>query len=274
MVQEDSIENIKIKMNEIHRGGKKVISNYYNNCNSNDKLYVLYGQYTVVFWYDDNGVIRCYYYSIDDEEALEMLKKVPSGVIVDVLVKQDKNLLLPLEKIGFSFLYQLQRFSSVSLSDASQERLGFIRDMYKKENVRVATIYDLDIIYDKMYDIFDIRESHLPSKRQLLEYINKKWMCLYCEEDKIKGFYLFKVANNGQFYGFQIWNGTGPEGYFSLVMKANELHVDYCKSNGIEMEKIPPSYCWVNTRNKKAIRPIKFWGMQYDGLSDYVYEKN
>ena len=237
----------------------------------------MYGENAIAFWCDDNGVIRGYYYASDIDELKELLKYLPKGTVIDVITRGDLNTSAFLGLSGFCFLHELQRFSSVGLSSEESkyisERIKFMADMYKVENVCVATENDVDVLNDKLYEIFDKRESHLPTRDELVEYIQRRWVCLYYENKELKGFYIFKVMSNGQFYGYEIWNGTGPDGYFSMVMKANELHAEYCNSNKIPLDKIPPSYCWVNVKNKKAMRPIKFWGMKFDGLRDFVYEK-
>ena len=81
----------------------------------------------------------------------------------------------------------------------------------------------------------------------------------------------------GQYYGYQIWNDVGPEGYFSLTTLTDKLYAEYMEKNKAEYNqeniKSKPSYSWVNVKNKKSMRLVKFWGQKFDGLYDFVYEK-
>ena len=148
--------------------------------------------------------------------------------------------------------------------------------LWRPDNVRCAEVQDEDNLYKKLYEVFDERESHLPSREELHSFIQNRWVGIYCVEEEIKGFHLFKVEK-GQYYGYQIWNDVGPEGYFSLTTLTDKLYAEYMEKNKAEYNqeniKSKPSYSWVNVKNKKSMRLVKFWGQKFDGLYDFVYEK-
>lgn len=206
-----------------------------------------------------------------------MLKLLPKGTIVDYLTKTKGELQSILENGGLNLIQEMHRMSTVGLTEDEKYILAeknklLLETLYRPQNARSATLEDLDSIYLKLYDVFDVRESHLPTKEELAEFITNKWVAIYVENNNLLGFLIFTVEN-GQFYGYQIWNGTGPEGYFTLGRTTDILYNEYLKKNNISRDKVKPGYCWVNVKNKKSMRVVKFWGNKFDGLYDFVYEK-
>jgi len=267
---------IKNKMTEIRRSRKKpILHNYYMNCEQDEEIFALYGQSSVVFWDDDRGVHRAYFYSCDAEELTELLSQVPEGTIIDYLTHEKGELQELIESAGWKQLHEMHRMTSAHITaedrtEIEEQKKLFDETLYMKDNVRPAVEADCDDIYDKLEEVFDSRESHLCTKKELLEYIRNRWVAVYYESGELQGFQIFTVENNS-FYGYQIWNGVGPEGYYSLTKMTDQLFAECVKD--VPPAKIKPSYCWVNVKNRKSMRMVKFWGQRFDGLYDFVYEK-
>lgn len=284
IVRETSIVNIKNKMTEIrrNRNGKSIYHNYFNNCDKDEEIFVLYGEKSVVFWDDDNGVNRAYFYSSDEDELISMLTMIPKGCIIDYVTrKKDEYIHDMLMRGQCSFLYEMHRMSKAGLTidekKAIDEKYKTLQqELYRPDKVRCASEEDADALYKKLYDVFDKRESHLPTMEELIMFIKNKWVTVYYEDGNLKAFQIITV-DHGQSYGYQIWNDAGPEGYFSLVVETDKLFAEYLREHKVEQKIVPtqkkPSYCWVNVKNKKAVRIVKFWGNKFDGLYDFVYEK-
>lgn len=279
VICEHDMVNVKKKMTEIRRNrqGRGIHQNYYGNCDQNEETFVIYGTNTVVFWEHDHNVIRGYFYSSDESELAEMLQQLPKGCIVDYLTRTKGEMQEFLEVHGFRLLHEMHRMSQKGLSAEERQKIKenevlFRETLYRPENVRAATISDLEAVYKKLYEVFDSRESHLPTKLELKKLIENQWVAVYYEHGTLLGIEIFTVEN-GQKYGYQDWNGTGPEGYYSLIQMTAKLYSDYLKRNHIELQKVKPGYCWVNAKNRKAKRLIEFWGSKFDGLYDFVYEK-
>lgn len=286
---ENSIINIKNKMTEIRRkkNNRLIIQNYYNNCDSCKEIYTLYGDNSVVFWYYDNDnfddlgnqkttVIRGFFYSSDKDELKVLLRELPIGCVIDYVTKEKDEVLDLLSEAGLVLLYEMHKMSTVGIKKAEikaiQKKKKLLKKMvYQPKNVRCAEPEELDDIYRKLYEIFDPRESHLPTKEELAHFIKNKWVSVYHEDGKMKGFHIFKVES-GSFYGYQIWNETGPEGYLSLIICSDKLYVRYMRRH-IGFYKKKPGYSWVNVKNKKSKRLIEYWGQRFTGLYDFVYEK-
>lgn len=276
IIRETNTNRAKTKMTDIRRSRKgPIIHNYYNNCDQDDEIFSIYGEDTVILWDNDHGVLRAYFYSCNPDELVEMLKLVPEGIIIDYLTRVKDEHRELFERAGWEQKYEMLRMSAGQLSPEEQQEIAenaktLEETLYYPENVRAAEEHDCDAVYEKLYEIFDPRESHLCTREELLQYIQNRWVSVYHEDGQLMGFHIFTVENN-RFYGYQIWNGTGPQGYYSLTRNSDKLFAEYVKE--VPPEKIKPSYSWVNSKNRKSKRLIEFWGQRFDGLYDFVYEK-
>lgn len=223
--REESMVRVKNKMTEIRRKRTApVIHNYYLNCEQDEEIFTIFGQDTVVFWDDDGGVRRAYFYSTDPEELAMLLSQVPEGTIIDYLTHVKGELQTLFACAGWKQLYEMHRMSANCFSAEEQAAMRereslFDLTIYREENVRAAVEADCDIIYDKLLEVFDPRESHLCTKGELLEYIRNRWVTVYYESGVFLGFHIFLVERR-RYYGYQIWTEAGPEGYYSLCKAA------------------------------------------------------
>lgn len=281
VVIEKNINNVKIKMTAIRRdcrtnGKGRIYNNYYNNCDRDEEIYVVYGGNTVVLWDDDDGVFRGYFYSSNEAELIKMLGYLPKDCVVEIVTRTGDEYGDIMLQAGLVFHCEMHRFVSDVSEEAKKvrrERDAMMSDIYCPERVRAATEVDSDTVYDKLHEIFNPKESHLPNKRQLLELIEKKWVSLYFEENELKALHIFKVEAAGRNYGYLTWNGAGIDAYYSVLRFAWELYQEYLEKNGIDKNKVPPGYAWADIANKKAIRGIKYGLAHFDGLIDFVYKK-
>lgn len=279
VICEHDMVNVKKKMTEIRRNrqGRVIHQNYYGNCDQNEETFVIYGNNTVVIWEYDHDVIRGYFCSSEESELAELLQYLPKGCIIDYLTKEKGDMQEFLEAHGFLLLHEMHRMSSSKLTEEEKKTIAencaiLQESLYRPENVRAATISDLEAVYKKLYEVFDSREAHLPTKLELKKLIENQWVAVYYEHGTLLGIEIF-TADHEQKYGYLDWNGAGPEGYYSLIQMTAKLYSDYLKRNHIELQKVNPGYCWVNAKNRKAKRLIEFWGSKFDGLYDFVYEK-
>lgn len=279
VICEHDMVNVKRKMTEIRRNrqGRIIHQNYYGNCDQNEETFVVYGNDTVVLWENDHDVIRGYFYSSDESELVELLQYLPRGSVIDYLTKEKGEMQEFFESHDFLLIHEMHRMSNGNLSKSEQAELEgnyslLMETLYRPENVRCAKQNEVDEIYNKLYSVFDEKESHLPTKNELEEFIRKNWVIIYKEKDELKGFEIF-IIQNDQLYGYQLWNGTGPEGYFSITQMVNQQYNMYLENHHINRQKSKPSYYWINAKNRKMIRLSKFWGYKFDGLYDFVYEK-
>lgn len=272
--REHSMVRIKNKMTEIRRNRTApILHNYYLNCEQDEEIFALFGQDTVVFWDDDRGVRRAYFYSSNPEELTVLLSQVPEGTIIDYLTYKKDEFRELFENAGWRQLYEMHRMTTKLSAEEEtaieeRERL-FDLTVYREENVRAAVEADCDTVYNKLLEIFDPRESHLCTKEELLEYIRKRWVAVYYEDGVFLGFQIFLVEHR-RFYGYQIWTEAGAEGFYSLRKTTKKLFFEFIEE---PIQTYWPSYGWVNVKNRKSMRLSQFWGQKFDGLYDFVYEK-
>lgn len=272
--RENDMVRIKNKMTEVRRRRTApVIHNYYLNCEQDEEIFALFGQETVVFWDDDRGVCRAYFYSTNPEELTALLSQVPEGTVIDYLTRTKDEFRDLFESAGWRQLYEMHRMTNKLSAEEKEEmeereRL-FDLTTYREENVRAAVEADCDIIYSKLLEVFDPRESHLCTKEELLEYIRKRWVTVYYEAGSLLGFQICLVEHR-KCYGYQIWTEAGTEGYYSLFKETKKLFFELI---GEPMQAYLPGYSWVNIKNRKAMRIVQFVGQKFDGLYDFVYEK-
>lgn len=272
--REDGMVRIKNKMTEIRRKRTApIINNYYLNCEQDKEIFALFGQDTVVFWDDDRGVRRAYFYSSNPEELVALLSQVPEGTIIDYLTRTKDEFRDLFENAGWRQLYEMHRMTtklSIEEAAAMEERYHlFDLTTYREENVRPAVETDCGIVYNKLLEVFDPRESHLCTKEELLEYIRKRWVTVYYEDGSLLGLQIFLVEHR-QFYGYQIWTEAGAEGYYSLNKMSRKLFFEFI---GEPIQIYAPGYSWVNVKNRKSMRLVQFFGQKFDGLYDFVYGK-
>lgn len=281
VVVENDVSNVKRKMTEIRRscrinGKGKILNNYYNNCDQDEEIYIVYGDNTVVFWDNDNDVVRGYFYSSDETELIEMLRYFPKGCVVDIITRSRDEYKDILQQAGLEFHCEMHRF----VCDASEETKQRIRErdmlmaeLYNPKNVRSAAADDLELVYNKLHEVFDAAESHLPSRNELLELIEKRWVSLYFESTELKAVHIFKIEAAGRNYGYLTYNGTGIDAYYSVLHHSKKVYFECLRELGIDKDKVPPGYAWGDISNKKAIRGIKYGFAEFDGLIDYVWIK-
>lgn len=279
-VCENRIARAKGKMTEIRRNARsrdgKIYHNYYNNCDKDEEFFAIYGENTIVLWDEDDGVVRGYFYSSDKVELIELLKRLPDECVVDIITRSEDEYKDIMGAAGIAFHREMHRFvcdTSEETKRRIRERESLMAEAYKMENVRSATADDLELVYSKLHEVFDAAESHLPNRGALLELIEKRWVSLYFEDGELKALHIFKIEAAGRNYGYQTWNGTGVEGYYSVLHYSTKVYLECLKVLGLDKDKVPPGYAWADISNKKALRGVKFGFAKFDGLIDFVYKK-
>lgn len=275
---------IKKKMTQIRRAGNSpILHNYYLNCENSQELLALYGENTVVFWHDDGGLIRAYFYSCDKKELAELLSEVPQNAVIDYLTRHSDAHKEMFENAGWKHLSKMQRMvEKISTPQdamiAEKKRAALDAAFYREDKVKVADESDLDTVYNKLFEVFDVRESHLCTKEELLQFIRNRWVSVYYDGGQLMGIHIFKIQNNS-FYGYQLWSGSGTESCYSVVRRSDITYAEIRSKEEEQAGGFPagttqrPRFGWVNSENKKAIRWAEIRGNQFDGLFDDVYQK-
>lgn len=282
VTREKDIVRIKGKMTEIRRaakadGNRRIYHNYYNNCDKDEEIFVVYGKNTVVLWDDDDGVTRGYFYSSNEGELITLLGTLPEGCVIDIITRNNNEYADIIKKAGMVLHREMHRYVFCPSEEEKKkmlEREAILRaELYRPENVRSATSEDLELVINKLHEVFDADVSHLPDRNELLDLIEKKWVSLYFENQELKALHIFKIEASGRNYGYQIWNGTGVEGYYTVIQYSYGIYLKWLNEHVTNRDRIPLAYAWADSSNRKAIRSMKFSYGKFDGLIDFVYKK-
>ena len=265
------IEEIEQYIAQIKKENGRLLTNYYNNFRGkNSEINYVREKNAIVFWGEEMGIQRVYFSCSDENELSRLLTNVPSGAVLDIISKNEKEMERAILSSGMEKYALYGRMSNYSASDQlkkeAERNIKTIIEsgLYKKENTFLGTLNDVDFIMNKLKEVFDPLTAHLCTVEELCDFIKKEWVFVYKEHGEIKGFYIVQRVGCKQ-YGYQIWNGTGVEAAYSLNLRCNE-----------ESEKlgtIKYGFSWVDMANKKAIRFNHIWGNEFDGLYDVVYKK-
>ena len=282
LIVENNIAVIKRKITEIRRIDKtKVVSNYFNNCDESTCIKCLYGEKTVVFWNDDEGVVRVYFYSCDMDELVSLLKYAPKESSLEYITKSDNIIEELALEAGYKYEYTMQRFESKKLTEEEKKDIEEYWDAIKEAAyipglAYVAKESDLEDIYAKIFEIFNPHEAHACSKKKFLEYINNGWVSIARRNGVLVGFEVFVVEAGYRNYGYLLWSGEGPDTLCNLQLVTRESYKNYLR---VEEERLGrkivplPAYAWVNMNNRTAKRNIVSNGAEFCGLKDFGYCK-
>ena len=256
--------------------GQKTWQNYYYNLEMDCLVTAIFGDRTVVFWTRDGEVIRGFFLTADLEECKKLLNYLPIGTIVEYVTAKEENLGTFFNHCGFDFVAEFQRMTEEREEREKPQNKKFWEKysrFYNDKAVRLATREDLDELTSKIYEIFDVRDGHLPNREYLLDLIESGWVVVYYLDSKLLAFHIFTVSKSGGFYGYLIWNGASIAGLISIELKTREIYSEYLAARGLERDHVPAPYCWVNVKNEPAIKLSMMRGRIPDGLKTYIYEK-
>lgn len=256
------IQEIIKEISSLRKTKKKLFSNYYMNYQGSDMEFdVWQGLETVVFCVQEERVYRCFFATTDLKELNELLSELPLQTVIDY-VTREKSDVFPWEKSGFEHFTTLARFTNANLNQErpKTKRERFLEQFHDENCGEFATIEDLDDIYELLYKVFDYRVSRLPSKNELAEMIEKKWVLLYREE-KIVAFLIYQIEGK-KYYGYQIYNEGTADITYNLECKA----MKYAQ----RQYDIKSSYAWVEVDNAAANMRV---GADFDGTYDYIFVK-
>lgn len=270
-----SILDIRKMMSNIRQSGGTVLTNYYNQCNDQKDEFLFWAtDNALVFVWDDEGIKRVYFYAIDSDELVFVLKQPEKGAVVDFLMKKEeanKKELFP--KAGYRLHMEYGRFyvNTDQMSDKGKKLRKEIegnkaikKSLYKNVYGEMAKESDAEEIDRQLREKFDPYEAHFYSMEKLREHIRKGWVWVAKDDGKIVAADLFEIQGN-KAYGAYLYNYAGVDVLQSLISRTNAYLAQY----GINY-----TYCWMRLDNKRIVRyNMEFNGFVPDGLYDMIYVK-
>lgn len=257
------IQEIMQFISALRKSKNKVITNYYLTLrNSKEDFESWTAENSIVFCVQENKVYRCFFATTDVNELNSLLEKLPVGTVMDFISKDQKGD-FPWITSGFEQYSTLARHvnPNLSITGKMSKRERFLLQFYQEDFGEFATAKDADAIYELLYRVFDYRISRLPSRRELLEQINKNWVLLYREKGDIIAFLMYQIEGK-KYYGYQVYNKGTADITYNLERRAISYAMKYYG--------VKSSYAWVEVDNLAANRKAD---SSIDGTFDYIFLK-
>lgn len=261
----NSIEYIKKEVSNIKKSGNKIITNYFT-FNYNNKIINIYkDEKSIFFIIEDNMVFRGYFFSTDEDNLSLLLKKVKEECIVEILTKDEPlkydNIFL---SSGFVFNSIFKRYSNDNLKLKLNESIpNKLKNLEFRKYGKIATLDDVDLLHNKLYETFDHRTSHLPEKDEIANMILNNQIVIEKENNDVVAFLIYKIEGC-KYYVNQIYNSVNSEVIHSILY--NSI-IDSMKKN------VNYAYAWIDENNIRSIKFHEKYGMRFDGLSSISYIK-
>ena len=124
-----------------------------------------------------------------------------------------------------------------------------------------ASLDDLEVVQDLLYNNFSFYTDHLPTKDELKKMIENRQIITDLQDGQICGVMIYSIVGNKGYQNFWIDKG---ENALALLFKAKNIFLE----KGIKY-----CYYWVRDNNTPVIKIHKLLGGKPDGLKDYTYLK-
>lgn len=273
MVQEQkNILQIRQEMARIRRLGGTPFTNYYNQCSHCTQPLTFWGdEKSCVFTWNDNGVIRVYFYSVDKDGLVSLLALAQQGSCIDFITKEKEDGADLFIKAGFyrrleygRFVLGVQTESAAEMEKILTEDDELSKELYHAVAARPAKVKEAEEIDACLREKFDPYEAHFYELDTLRDYIRKKWVWIVRKDTKIIAANLFEIQGR-KVYGAYLFN-NGP---VEILTSLNNAVNTYIAQLGCIQ-----SYCWMNLANKRILRyNVTYGGYKFDGMYDMIYVK-
>jgi len=247
----------KIDINKSEEYKQKIFlfrsySNYFGQEFAEGDLYVS-TDHTFILAKPAENFYRLYVSSDNRDDLTGLLKSMKGVNVLNIPTKSD-----------ISAWKQL-------MSDAGYDNIGVYERFYYSEFRTGGDLYkiiyaresDLEEIYNMYsnYEGFTPYTDHLPSRKELKDFINNGIVILDKQDDKICGVHIFSIE--------------GKKCVLRLLMNMNNngLKLILDMFDIVSLKGASSASGWVNTENIKAKSIYQLMGARLDGLKDYTFIK-
>lgn len=196
MEREFTVKEIENKISEIRKqnnGNKQIYTNYLPlvRADNQECFTGCEGKSTILYFTKTNIVNRIVFYSSDRDELIDMLKKCPKGMGLDIASREREVEDDYIIEAGFHKIALLQRlyYPDVTMEDEELWKNKKFSELYSNRNdeiVEYAKKGDEKELLTLFKQIFNIYIDHVPTEKELLEnYIEKDSMLVCRENGKI-----------------------------------------------------------------------------------------
>ncbi|MCH5265264.1 MAG: hypothetical protein J1F02_05145 [Lachnospiraceae bacterium] len=244
----------------------KAYTNFYEY-NNESEYSVLLDSHTIVFSCYSKYAMRTFFFSSDLQQLEKLLAMQQRESVLDYLGDCDDSLLEVFENSGYRRFARFLRLSNKELvnvfNPANNPYGEYLERFADEKKVIVASLQDLNELYEKLLGVFDCRTSHFDSREQVADCIKKGHVLLYKENGKIVSFIIF-VCSGKKFYGNHIYNGAQNHIAMSLYAKAAKIAIEAGCTYG---------YSWVEETNTASLRFGQLKQYFPDGMTDTIFIK-
>lgn len=218
----------------------------------------------VLFSYDDHGIKRLIYYTLEKEELGRLLKQAGGGkeYVLDFLTRNAGENKEVLESAGFQVFARMMRVSNPNCGNMLAELP--VMTYFDDTVGYAADISETHEIKEKMWLVFDTRVSHLLDEDELMEVIMRKEIDIHRNQAGEIDAFLQALVQPKRFYINQIYNSAEKNVIHAMLLKRLQK---YAAEGGQYL------YAWVEEGNSASLKFHGKYGMKPDGMWNMVYMK-
>lgn len=258
--------NLRQIMQEITKcrvPGEKSYRNYYPG-ESLDTVYeMLQGEKTVVFWREENSVVRVYFHTSCLRELAGILADTPEHSVIDFVCREGEVPSEAIEAGGFKkyAVFIKKQWAIKGIASVPQEGVAkLLYDAYQPDCGVYAGEEDVSQIHELLLQNFDPKADHIFSEEELSQMARDKEILVYKLGEKIESFFIYRREGKKLYCAFS-YNNVSADILYSLERRVKEIEY----KNGIAIH-----YAWFNAKNKKALRRNSGTDT---GIRDYIFTK-
>lgn len=208
-------------------------------------------QHTLLIIENMRGLYYLYYMSESWEwlDFVDNVKQKYQNLIISIVQKEMEETERSLSKKGYSVYKKYERLRCEGYS------VNF-------SNVNYCNEKDSEDLRRMMDRTFDILSDHIPTDKELEEFISNKQIICIRQEDKVKGFIIFQDKGKTSYIRMVCVDADCQgKGFANDLMKMYfGIHTD-CTSFTL----------WYDVKNSKACTLYKKWNYKSDQLYNLIY---
>ena len=225
---------------------------------------VLESEKSLIVVINEQEIKRIIFYTLDFKDLKKMLQNINGNIVIEVVSKNKENMRREIEELGFEHLVTQVRVSSKDISNIFSFNSPIMK--YYNDSIGIIAVNsDMEQINKILWNTFDTRSSHLKSKKELIEQIEKGEFYIYKNTDKEIEMLIQYSASPKSFYFNQVINKGDKEIFHALTLN---ILKKYYEQGG------KYAYAWVNEGNIASFRYFRKYTLVEDGVYNDVYFMN
>ncbi len=240
------IKEISKRVREIRSGCRLLYTNVnWSNLDLDKDVEVLDDKNGIAFLVPETNRMKVYYAAADQDGMVELLERVPSGVVLEYFYKRDNDMNELFKRAGFTHYAEYFRVTTLYEENPYGKETGkkkLLDELYDPECGEYPELEDAEELEKLLRDKFDPLTDDVFSRDEWIEIIKRKECLVIKENGKIVTCYVWRLSGK-KLYG-NISLNLGPANYmYNLERKV----FDSMWEAGIRV-----NYAWFNEKNSRA----------------------